>query len=77
MLKEPLLAPVPTPTPIHATAQNITHGDNHFVPESFATASMVGNQQDRAISFFARPGGDLDMVVSVSVSVPVSVPASV
>lgn len=65
VLIDPPLAPVPTPTPIHATAQNITHGDNHFVPDSFATASMVGNQQDREIFRFAGPGGDLEMVVAV------------
>lgn len=68
LLSVSTLAPVPTPTPMHATAQNTTHGDNHFEPASFPTASMVRNQQADETAFFSGPGGHLGLWSAVAPS---------
>lgn len=47
------------PTPMQATAQNFTQGDNHLLSTSFATASMVGSQDIIGMPVFFGPVGHL------------------
>ena len=55
----PASALAPIPTPMQATAQNFTQGDNHLLSTSFATDNIVGSQDIIGMPVFFGPVGHL------------------